>query len=192
MKTIRKGLLLWIVIILFFMTLLYVYNQIDRRYIDLGQDAPIPTELHPIVEIKKEILLEKVSTLDIDMVITETIRSIEEQNQLYEQGRSKDGNIVTYAKGGESYHNYGLAIDFAIIDTNGNITWDTNYDGNDNGKSDWEEVAGVAKELGFEWGGDWKQFKDYPHLQMDFGLSIRQLQNGLRPREDLDYNETEQ
>ncbi len=40
------------------------------------------------------------------------------------------------------------------------------YDGNQNGKSDWLEVVEIAKTLGFEWGGDWKRFKDYPHLEM--------------------------
>lgn len=50
------------------------------------------------------------------------------------------------------------------------------YDGNDNGKSDWMEVVSIAKDLGFEWGGDWSGFKDYPHLQMTFGLSLRELQ----------------
>src|SRR5690242_13033419 len=44
--------------------------------------------------------------------ITETLRSFERSNELYAQGRTKPGDIVSYAKGGQSYHNYGLAIDF--------------------------------------------------------------------------------
>ncbi len=55
--------------------------------------------------------------------------------------------------------------------------------GNKNGRSDWYEVVDLAKALGFSWGGDWAQFKDYPHLQMDFGLSINDLQNGEKPDE---------
>lgn len=66
----------------------------------------------------------------------------------------------------ESYHNYGLAIDFALQKKDGSIIWDMEYDGNQNGKSDWLEVVEIAKTLGFEWGGDWKRFKDYPHLEM--------------------------
>ena len=38
------------------------------------------------------------------------------------------------------------------------------------------EVVAIAKNLGFDWGGDWSGFKDYPHLQMTFGLSLRELQ----------------
>ncbi|MNY82762.1 Peptidoglycan L-alanyl-D-glutamate endopeptidase CwlK precursor [compost metagenome] len=55
------------------------------------------------------------------------------------------------------------------------------YDGNGNGESDWMEVVSIAKGLGFTWGGDWENFPDYPHLQMDFGYTIRQLKSGLRP-----------
>jgi peptidoglycan LD-endopeptidase CwlK len=65
---------------------------------------------------------------------------------------------------------------------NGNVIWDIEYDGNGNGQSDWFEVAEIAKELGFQWGGDWRGFKDYPHLQMDFGLTIDDLQKGKRPK----------
>lgn len=116
-------------------------------------------------------------------MITDGFRSVAEQNRLYEQGRTTKGNIVTNAKGGESYHNYGLAIDFALKTSSGNVIWDWQYDGNKNGKADWAEVVSIAKSLGFEWGGDWAQFKDYPHLQMDFGLTIADLQNGERPDE---------
>ena len=104
-----------------------------------------------------------------------------EQDRLYEKGRTAGGNIVTYAKGGESYHNFGLAVDFALKTAEGDVIWDMKYDRNGNSRADWMEVVNIAKELGFEWGGDWPQFKDYPHLQMDFGLSIADLQNGARP-----------
>ncbi|MCK0470273.1 M15 family metallopeptidase [Alkalihalobacillus sp. APA_J-10(15)] len=46
---------------------------------------------------------------------------------------------------------------------------------------DWRKVAAVAKSLGFEWGGDWTSFKDYPRLQMTGGLSLPQLRNGSKP-----------
>lgn len=84
---------------------------------------------------------------------------------------------------GESYHNFGLAIDFALMSVDGQVIWDMKYDGNGNSRADWMEVVEIAKDLGFEWGGDWTQFKDYPHLQMNFGLSIWELQRGKRPPE---------
>lgn len=141
----------------------------------------MPEDLHPTVKEKMEMLLDQTAMQGITVVITEGYRNLEAQNALYEQGRTNSGNIVTHARGGESYHNYGLAIDFALKLPSGEIIWDMNYDGNKNGGADWAEVVAIAKELGFEWGGDWKNFKDYPHLQMSFGLSIWELQMGKRP-----------
>ncbi|MCR6596999.1 M15 family metallopeptidase [Bacillus halotolerans] len=130
------------------------------------QDRPVPSALDPIVKQNADTLKAAASNKGISIVITEGFRSFKEQDELYKQGRTKKGNIVTYAKGGESYHNYGLAIDFALQKKDGSILWDMDYDGNQNGKSDWLEVVTIAKQLGFEWGGDWERFKDYPHLQM--------------------------
>lgn len=157
------------------------YNRISDRYVDFGEDAPVINELHPTVESKKNQLLEEAAGINIDVVITDDVRSIEEQDALYAEGRTTSGDIVTNTRGGESYHNYGMAIDYALRLENGEISWDTEYDGNNNGESDWIEVADLAKELGFDWGGDWSNFPDYPHLQIDFGLSISQLQDGIRP-----------
>lgn len=145
------------------------------------QAVPLPTSLNPIVKEKSSQLIQQAAKKGIVIVVTEGFRSVDEQNRLYQQGRTTSGNIVTNAKGGESYHNYGLAIDFALKTPSGNVIWDRQYDGNRNGKADWSEVVEMAKSLGFQWGGDWVQFKDYPHLQMDFGLTIADLQNGKRP-----------
>lgn len=49
-------------------------------------------------------------------VIVEGYRSPERQAQLYAQGRSRPGQIVTKAKAGESAHNYGLACDITSED----------------------------------------------------------------------------
>ncbi|QUW23861.1 M15 family metallopeptidase [Sporosarcina sp. Marseille-Q4063] len=142
----------------------------------------LPTELHPIVAEKVGILIEKTAEQKIKILITDDYRSYEEQDKLYDKGRRTSGKVVTHAVGGESFHNFGLAVDFALQLENGNVIWDIEYDGNRNGQSDWFEVAEIAKELGFQWGGDWRGFKDYPHLQMDFDLTINDLQEGKRPK----------
>lgn len=109
-----------------------------------------------------------------------TLRTFAEQDGLYSQGRSKPGKIVTNAKGGQSYHNYGLAIDIVLLvdrDKNGTFetaSWDVKTDFDGDGKSDWIEVVGVFKRHGWEWGGDWR-FVDQPHFQKTFGFSISQL-----------------
>lgn len=110
-----------------------------------------------------------------------TLRTIEQQDALYAKGRTKPGKIVTNAKGGQSYHNYGLAIDIVLLidkDKNGSYesaSWETNVDFDGDGKADWMEAVKVFKSYGWEWAGDWK-FVDMPHFQKTFGKSIKELQ----------------
>ena len=145
------------------------------------ENVPMPVQLHPIVEERSKQLVANAAAKGITILVTDGFRSSEVQDELYKKGRTIDGNVVTYAKGGESYHNFGLAIDFAIKLPSGDVIWDRKYDGNGNSVADWTEVVRMAKELGFEWGGDWQGFQDYPHLQMNFGLAIDDLQRGERP-----------
>ena len=42
-------------------------------------------------------------------------RTMEEQAKLYAKGRTSGGKIVTKAKPGQSYHNYGLAFDWVPL-----------------------------------------------------------------------------
>lgn len=114
---------------------------------------------------------------------THTLRTFGEQNALYAQGRTKPGKIVTNARGGQSFHNFGLAIDICLIIDGKEASWDRlgDYDGDH--VSDWAEIVRIFKMYGWEWGGDWK-FKDYPHFQKTLGLSIKEWQkrmpNGLQ------------
>ncbi|NUU61276.1 M15 family metallopeptidase [Paenibacillus agri] len=138
--------------------------------------------LHPVILAASAALIERCYARGIPIVITQGLRTIAEQDALYAQGRTKPGSIVTNAKGGYSYHNYGLAVDFALLLPNGSsVSWDMKLDGNGNNIADWLEVAEEGKRLGFEWGGDWTSFKDYPHLQMTFGLTLAQLRAGIQP-----------
>lgn len=107
-----------------------------------------------------------------------TLRTFAEQDELYAQGRTKAGKIVTKAKGGQSWHNYGMAVDIVLlIDKDGNgsyesASWDTRTDFDNDKISDWEEVVYVFGLYGWEWGGNWAKFPDYPHFQKTFGLTI--------------------
>lgn len=173
-KTIRRIFM----VTCFIVIAVFVYNQYFKK-----ENISMPTALHPVVEERTNQLTQNMADKGITMVITDGFRSVEEQNILYEQGRTTEGNIVTNAKGGESLHNFGLAVDFALKTESGEIIWDMEFDGNGNSKADWMEVVEGAKELGFEWGGDWFGFEDYPHLQLDFGLSLADLQSGETPPE---------
>ena len=100
-------------------------------------------------------------------------RSIAEQNVLYNQ-RPK----VTKAKGGQSIHNYSLAFDYVImLDKDNNGTFETIEW---NLKSPYHKVVvDFFKSKGYEWGGDWKNFKDYPHFQKAFGHTWQSLKRKL-------------
>lgn len=129
--------------------------------------------VHPLVATKARQLIERAYKEGINVIITQGLRTIEEQNKLYAQGRTEPGRIVTNAKGGCSYHNYGLAFDFAIMKDDGSVSWNVD--------EKWKRVGALGKSLGLEWGGDWRDFPDYPHFQLTFGLSLADLRAGKRP-----------
>ncbi|WP_348622996.1 M15 family metallopeptidase [Paenibacillus peoriae] len=129
-----------------------------------------------------ELLIDFAYACGVPIVITQGLRTIDEQNGLYAQGRTKPGQIVTNARGGYSYHNFGVAIDFALLLPDGkNVSWDMKRDGDGDGIADWDEVVAEAKRIGWNWGGDWRSFKDYPHFEMTFGLSTADFRAGKRP-----------
>jgi peptidoglycan L-alanyl-D-glutamate endopeptidase CwlK len=121
-----------------------------------------------------------------------TLRTFAEQDKLFAQGRTTKGSKVTNARGGHSYHNYGLALDIVLLldkDKNGlyeTAVWDIKGDFDRDGKADWIEVVNIFKQFGWEWGGDWK-FYDAPHFQKTLGYSVRQLLD-LHNKGRLDKN----
>lgn len=140
--------------------------------------------LQPVVKAATVALIERCYARGVNIIITQGLRTIAEQDALYAQGRTKPGNIVTNAKGGTSYHNYGLAIDFGLLLPDGKqVSWDLKRDADGDKVADWTEVVQEAKTLGFEWGGDFVSITDAPHFQMTFGLTISQLRAGHKPTE---------
>ena len=107
---------------------------------------------------------------------TYTLRTFQEQELLFSQGRTRPGKIVTNARAGKSFHNYGLSSDICLLSPDGKMaTWDTVKDFDNDGIADWMEVVAVFKKYGWEAGIDWKTFKDAPHFQKAFGYNIHQL-----------------
>lgn len=101
--------------------------------------------------------------------IVQGLRTFAEQDALYKQ-RPK----VTNAKGGQSLHNYGVAIDFCLIIDDKEVSWDLKRDWDGDKIADWMEVVSVFRNAGWEWGGTWK-FTDNPHFQKTFGNTWQQL-----------------
>ena len=125
--------------------------------------------LHPDIRNKVIEFIDEAERQGINLRITSGLRTYAEQDKLYAQGRTTDGPIVTNAKGGESNHNFGTAIDVVEI-KNGKADWNC----------DWNAIAKIAKSFGFAWGGDWKTFKDKPHFEMTFGNKLSDLRNKFK------------
>lgn len=104
--------------------------------------------------------LEECRKQGYDYYVISGFRDPNEQQNLYNQGRTKPGNIVTNSEGFKSYHNYGLAID-ACYDN------DVNRDGlqPDWGVNKYQVLAKVAKANGLVSGLYFKGFIDAPHVQ---------------------------
>ncbi|GAB6255117.1 MULTISPECIES: peptidoglycan-binding protein [Peribacillus] len=142
--------------------------------------------IHPVVKESALEMVKRAYQEGIFVQISAGYRSMDEQAKLYGQGRLGyfyDGKNysdlskprVTNAKPGQSYHNFGLAIDYFIVSDDGkNAIWTVD--------TKWKRVAAIGKSLGFSWGGDWSSFKDYPHLDMTGGLTYSQLNAGVKPR----------
>jgi peptidoglycan LD-endopeptidase CwlK len=95
-----------------------------------------------------------------------TLRTDKQQADLYAIGRTKPGKKVTNAKPGQSIHNYGFAFDIVLIVDGKDAVWDIKKDFDNDLKSDWMEIVAICKKYGFDWGGDWLRFKDYPHFEV--------------------------
>ena len=126
-------------------------------------------DLHPKVEKMCNEFISKCKDEGIDVIITSTYRDAESQNELYAQGRTKPGKVVTNAKAGDSFHNYQLAFDFVPV-VSGKAQW--------NDLSLFKKCGEIAKSCGLEWAGEWKSFKEYAHCQFTDGLSLKDLKSG--------------
>lgn len=99
------------------------------------------------------------------------LRSWSAQAALYAQGRTKPGRIVTKAKPGSSWHNYGLAIDLGLFKSG------VYLDEKKPAEADklYAEIGKIAAAHGIEWAGNWKSFTESPHFQIRFGKSLSEL-----------------
>lgn len=95
----------------------------------------------------------------ITICVVQGLRTIAEQQSLYEQGRSTPGRIVTNAPGGHSWHNFGLAVDCAIKNLDGSIDWDASHPA-------WHRMESVGVSLGLTSGANWVRIVDAPHFQI--------------------------
>lgn len=123
--------------------------------------------IHPRFARKMELLMKNVKQRGFDISIAQGLRSLAHQSRLYAQGRTTKGSVVTNAPAGFSPHNYGCAVDFQLTfpvkeNQRGKMVMTHFPD-----KSlVWDVIGIEAKALGLEWGGEWKKFKDRPHVEV--------------------------
>lgn len=130
------------------------------------------TDLHPLMQPLVVDFLARAEMVGIDLLVTCTYRSDEEQARLYAQGRTKAGKIVTNAKPGQSMHNFrsggnpaSLAVDVVPMRA-GKPVWAA-------GDPIWAEVGLLGEAAGLEWAGRWKRFREFPHFQHPHAKSVR-------------------
>jgi peptidoglycan LD-endopeptidase CwlK len=101
-------------------------------------------------------LVQKAARAGIEIKIISGLRSYEEQDALYAQGRTAPGDKVTNARGGYSNHNFGIAFDIGVFEGNTYLADSPKY----------KAVGVLGMDLGLEWGGSWKTIVDQPHFQL--------------------------
>lgn len=130
------------------------------------------TDLHPQMQSMVTRFLANARAAGIDLLVTCTYRSNEEQAALYAIGRTKPGRIVTNAKPGRSTHNNtlngkpaALAVDVVPL-RDGKPIW---------AASDpvWKRVGEIGEKVGLEWAGRWTTFREYPHFQHPQAKTLR-------------------
>lgn len=129
------------------------------------------SSLNPYVAFLASEFLRLSSANHLDVRITTAFRSWDESDRLYALGRTAPGSIVSNARGGESYHNWGLAFDAAPFENNKISDDPTKFN----------IMGGLGEQVGLEWGGRFKSIVDFPHFQYTFGLTTEDLLNGKRP-----------
>jgi hypothetical protein len=82
------------------------------------------------------------------------------------------GRKYTRSKGGNSKHQYGLAVDVVpIID--GKAVWENH--------TLWKKIGVNGERMGLRWGGRWRAPYDPAHFEWSGGITTIQLAKGMLP-----------
>lgn len=95
----------------------------------------------------------------IYIAVVQGLRTVAEQDALYAHGRTAPGKIVTNARGGQSWHNFGLAVDCAPVSPDFSIDWNAEH-------PQWKRMEEVGVSLGLTSGARWAHMPDAPHFQL--------------------------
>jgi len=123
--------------------------------VDARSEKVIATLLPEVRPYARSLVL-KAAASGITIKVIGGTRTFEEQDALYAKGRPNNGPIVTNARGGRSNHNFGIAFDIGVFEGGKYLGESPKY----------KAVGVLGEQLGLEWGGNWKTFKDAPHFQL--------------------------
>ena len=104
--------------------------------------------------------------------VVQGLRTYQEQDALYAKGRTTPGPIVTNARGGRSYHNYGLAVDIVPAITPAGV-WTPDWKSRDQRHQltpHYGRMVEVGTSLGLVSGSHWVKLCDDPHFQLTGAL----------------------
>ena len=135
--------------------------------------------LHPKAQSKAREFMQLAIPLmkrhGLDVRIISGLRTFEEQDALYAQGRTAKGKIVTNARAGYSNHNFGTAFDIGIFEGKKYLGESPKY----------AELGQAGKSLGLVWGGDFKSIKDEPHFEIPTGFTLAQMRQRIESKKDI-------
>lgn len=90
--------------------------------------------------------------------ISDARRTMAQQRDIYAQGRTKPGKVVSNAKPGQSAHNFGYAVDLWPLKADGDFDWGAS-------QKLFKAMGDIAVSLGLTWGGNFKSIFDAPHVE---------------------------
>jgi peptidoglycan LD-endopeptidase CwlK len=150
-----------------------------RDRVDDRSEKAIATLL-PQVQPYARALVKKAAQHGITIKVISGLRTYAEQDELFAQGRTKPGRIVTNARGGFSNHNFGIAFDVGVFEGTSYLDESPKY----------KAVGALGMDMGLEWGGNWKTIVDEPHFQLRpkwaGDMKERDMLAELRTRKDSD------
>ncbi len=116
----------------------------------------------------------------IQLKVAQGLRTFAQQWKIYAQGRERKlgtwtivdkDKVVSYAPPGQSYHNFGLAIDSCFIGPDPYLA----NEPKERVGNLWNDYGIICRDEGLRWGGDFIH-KDFGHCENNYGLDLHQIQ----------------
>lgn len=143
----------------------------------LSKLGPHWSNLNAAMKVKALAVIDTLARQGITVGIPSTggWRSTQDQQNI-------DPNNTNVVDPRDSYHVWGLAVDFVPIDDNGLFYWPPSAD------PVWQDIGRAIKAQGLVWGGDFKSITDMPHGELHLD-SLADLKDSYEdPQDYVDAN----